>query len=45
MLIDVDLTVYRLIWTIETLITLVISLYLLRYMKKHELISKWYKET
>ena len=45
MLIDVDLTVYRLIWSIETLITLVISLYLLRYMKKHKLISKWYKET
>ncbi len=44
MQIDVDLTVYRLIWTIETLITLVISLYLLRYMKKHKLISKWYKE-
>lgn len=45
MLIDVDLTVYRLIWSIETLITLVISLYLLRYMKKHKLISNWYRES
>jgi len=45
MLIDVDLTVYRLIWSIETLITLVISLYLLRYIAKRNLISKWYKET
>ena len=44
MLIAVDLTVYRLIWSIETLTTLVISLYLLRYIKKHKLISEWYRE-
>ncbi|MFX1302083.1 MAG: DUF4184 family protein [Promethearchaeota archaeon] len=43
--IDRNLTVYQLIWTIETVITLVIALYLLRYIKKRNLISKWYKET
>ncbi|MFX1320513.1 MAG: DUF4184 family protein [Promethearchaeota archaeon] len=42
--IDADLTVYQLIWFIETLITAVIAVYLLRYIKKHNLISKWYKE-
>jgi len=44
-LIDRNLTVFRLIWIIEDTITLVISLYLLRYIKKHNLISKWYRET
>ncbi len=39
-----NLTVYGLIWVIETLITLVIALYLLRYIKKHKLISKWYND-
>ncbi len=43
--IDANLTVYNLIWAIETLITLVISLYLLRYIKNHNLINKWYNET
>ncbi len=43
--IDADLTVYQLIWFIETLITAVIAVYLLRYIKKHNLIDKWYKET
>jgi len=43
--IDRNLTVYGLIWIIETLITLVIALYLLRYIKKRNLISQWYKET
>ncbi len=42
--IDADLTVYQLIWFIETLITAVIAVFLLRYIKKHNLISKWYKE-
>ncbi len=40
-----DLTVYQLIWFIEDIIALVISLYLLRYIKKHNLISKWYEKT
>ncbi len=43
--IDRNLTVFQLIWIIETLITLVITLYLLRYIKKHNLISKWYGKT
>ena len=43
--IEADLTVYQLIWFIETLITFVIAIYFLRYIKKHNLISKWYKET
>ncbi|MFX1572649.1 MAG: DUF4184 family protein [Promethearchaeota archaeon] len=42
--IEQNLTVYQLIWITETLITLVIALYLLRYIKKHRLISKWYKQ-
>ena len=37
-----NLTVYQLIWIIETLITLIITLYLFRYIKKHKLISEWY---
>jgi membrane-bound metal-dependent hydrolase YbcI (DUF457 family) len=43
--IERNLTVYGLIWIIETLITLVIALYLLRYIKKRDLISKWYNKT
>ncbi len=42
--IDAYLTVYQLIWNIETVITLVLAVYLLRYIKKRNLISKWYKE-
>ena len=42
-LIDTSLYVYRLIWLIETIITLFLSLYLLRYIKKYNLIRKWYK--
>jgi len=44
MQIERNLTVYQLIWMIETVITGVISVYLLRYIKKRNLISKWYKE-
>ena len=42
--IDRNLTVYWLIWFIETVITFVIALYLLRYIKKRNLINKWYAE-
>ncbi|MFW9987931.1 MAG: DUF4184 family protein [Candidatus Odinarchaeota archaeon] len=42
--IERNLTVFRLIWISETIIFGVISLYLLRYIKKHELISKWYEK-
>lgn len=38
-------TVFQLIWTIETLITLALSLYILRYIKKRNLISEWYEES
>ncbi|MFX1306827.1 MAG: DUF4184 family protein [Promethearchaeota archaeon] len=41
--IERNLTVYQLIWIIETLITFFITLYLLRYIKKHDLIRKWYE--
>jgi len=41
---EADLTVYQLIWFIETVIMFVIALYLLRYIKKRHLISKWYEE-
>lgn len=40
--IDYDFTVYQLIWNIETIVGIVIALYLLRYIKKHNLIPKWY---
>jgi membrane-bound metal-dependent hydrolase YbcI (DUF457 family) len=43
--IDADLTVYQLIWFIETVIFFGLSLYLLRYTKKHNLIENWYKKT
>jgi hypothetical protein len=42
--IDRNLTIYQLIWIIEDTITLISSLYLLRYIKKHNLMGKWYKE-
>ena len=44
MQIERNLTVYQLIWTIETIIFFILALYLLRYIKKRNLISKWYKE-
>lgn len=40
--IEYDFTVYQLIWSIETMVTIVMTLYLLRYIKKHNLIPKWY---
>ncbi|MFX0082882.1 MAG: DUF4184 family protein [Candidatus Hodarchaeota archaeon] len=43
--IERNLTVYGLIWLIETLITFIITLYLLRYIKKRDLITKWYDES
>jgi hypothetical protein len=43
--IDRTITVFGLIWTIEDTIGLIISLYYLRYIKKHNLISKWYSKT
>lgn len=43
--IERNLTVYQLIWTIETIIAFAIALYLLRYIKKRNLISKWYEHT
>jgi hypothetical protein len=42
-IIEMNLTIYQLIWNIEDTITLVSSLYLLRYIKKHNLINKWYE--
>ncbi|MFW9771875.1 MAG: DUF4184 family protein [Candidatus Heimdallarchaeota archaeon] len=43
--IEANLTVYRLIWSIESLITFILTLYFLRYIKKHNLINEWYEET
>ena len=42
--IDANLTIYQLIWIAETFIGLIIALYFFRYIKKHNLISKWYQE-
>ena len=43
--IDGAVTVFGLIWNIEDIILLITSLYLLRYIKKRNLISKWYEES
>ncbi|MHA2182462.1 MAG: DUF4184 family protein [Promethearchaeota archaeon] len=40
-----NLTIYQLLWIIEDTIALLSTLYLLRYIKKHRLISEWYKQT
>ena len=40
--IEYNLTVYQLIWNMETLIGFIVAIYLLRYIKKHNLISEWY---
>ncbi len=40
-----NLTVYEFIWIVESLITLVLAIYSLRYIKKNRLIIKWYEET
>ena len=41
---DGNIRVYDLIWLIETVVFLIITLYLLRYIKKQDLIKKWYEE-
>ena len=45
LVIERNLTIYQLLWIIEDTITLIVSLYLLRYIKKHNLIIKWYQKT
>lgn len=40
---EANLTLYNLLWFLETIIFFVLSLYLLRYIKKHNLIKKWYE--
>jgi hypothetical protein len=42
--IDGAVTVFGLIWNIEDIILLISSLFLLRNIKKHNLISKWYND-
>jgi hypothetical protein len=42
--IDANLTVYNLLWQLESFITILILLYYLRYMKKHELMKVWYEK-
>lgn len=39
-----NLTIYELIWMIESLIALAFAIYFLRYIKKNDLINKWYEE-
>ncbi|MHA1915906.1 MAG: DUF4184 family protein [Promethearchaeota archaeon] len=41
---EANLKLYNLLWIIETILALIISLYYLRYMKKHNLIRKWYSK-
>ncbi|MFX1409750.1 MAG: DUF4184 family protein [Promethearchaeota archaeon] len=42
--IEASIPVYFLLWQLETHIGLLISLYYLRYIKKHNLLRKWYEE-
>jgi hypothetical protein len=42
---DGNIRVYDLIWLIETLVFLILTLYLLRLIKKRDLIHKWYETT
>ncbi len=42
---DCILTMSELIWYIEDIITFVLSLYLLRYIKRYNLIKKWYPKS
>ena len=39
-----DIRVYDLIWLIETVVFLIITIYLLRTIKKRDLIHKWYED-
>ena len=39
---SLDLTMVNLIWWLETLVTLIICLYLMRYIKKKKLLELWY---
>jgi hypothetical protein len=38
------LTMYDFIWMVETIITLIVSLYLLNYIKKQDLMQFWIKK-
>ncbi len=40
-----NLTVYELIWIIESIVGLILTVYFLRYIKKNNLIAKWYEDT
>lgn len=40
---EANLTLYNLLWVVESIITLIIALYYLRYIKKHDLIRIWYE--
>lgn len=41
---NLNLTVYSLIWMLESIIGLIIALYLLRWIKKRDLLKLWYEE-
>jgi hypothetical protein len=41
-LVNVSVEVYEIFWMIESLITFILSLYFLRYIKKNSLLEKWY---
>ncbi|MFX1419335.1 MAG: DUF4184 family protein [Promethearchaeota archaeon] len=41
---EANLTLYNLLWFVETIITFIIALCYLRYIKKHDLIRIWYEE-
>jgi hypothetical protein len=37
-------SVYQLIWILETIVFWILTLFILRYMKTHNLINKWYEK-
>lgn len=41
---EANLTIYNLLWIVESIITLIISLCYLRHIKKNDLIRIWYEE-
>ncbi|MFX1410540.1 MAG: DUF4184 family protein [Promethearchaeota archaeon] len=42
--VEANLTIYALLWILESIIGLIISLYYLRYIKKKDLLRIWYEE-
>jgi len=42
--IEAVFTIYQLIWILETVVFWILTLFILRYMKTHDLLNKWYEK-